>query len=70
MTTSNMAGETSVIPLSISVEATERLLQTARVARINAEFPAFAADFFKRAMIAGYGNEEAAALIKIFRQSA
>jgi 3-hydroxyisobutyrate dehydrogenase-like beta-hydroxyacid dehydrogenase len=56
-------------PLKISAEATERLARTARAAGINAEFPTFAADLFKRAMDAGYGDEEAAALIKVLRQS-
>jgi 3-hydroxyisobutyrate dehydrogenase-like beta-hydroxyacid dehydrogenase len=53
--------------LKISVEATERLVQTAQAAQINTEFPTFAAGLFKRAMAAGYGNEEAAALIKVLR---
>jgi 3-hydroxyisobutyrate dehydrogenase-like beta-hydroxyacid dehydrogenase len=60
--------EISESPLRISVEATERLLQTAREARINSEFPAFAADLFKRALAAGYGDEEFAALIKTLRR--
>jgi 3-hydroxyisobutyrate dehydrogenase-like beta-hydroxyacid dehydrogenase len=54
-------------PLKISVEATERLVQTAQAAQINAEFPTFAAGLFKRAMAAGYGDEEAAALVKVLR---
>lgn len=54
-------------PLKISVEATERLVQTAQAAQINTEFPRFAAGLFQRAMVAGYGNEEAAALIKVLR---
>lgn len=54
-------------PLKISVEATERLVQTAEAAQINTEFPTFASGLFKRAMAAGYGNEEAAALIKVLR---
>jgi 3-hydroxyisobutyrate dehydrogenase-like beta-hydroxyacid dehydrogenase len=54
-------------PLQISVEATERLVQTAQAAQINTEFPTFASGLFKRAMDAGYGNEEAAALVKVLR---
>lgn len=54
-------------PLAISVEATERLAAAARGAGINAEFPEFAAALFKRAHAAGYGAEEAAALIKVLR---
>lgn len=54
-------------PLKISVEATERLVKTAQAAQINSEFPTFASGLFKRAMAAGYGNEEAAALVKVLR---
>lgn len=54
-------------PLKISVEATERLLQTAQAAQINTEFPTFASELFKRAMAAGHGDEEAAALIKVLQ---
>ena len=59
--------EVTESPLKISVEATERILQQAREARINTEFPALAAQLFKRAALAGYENEEAAALIKVLR---
>ncbi|MFJ1260177.1 NAD(P)-dependent oxidoreductase [Cupriavidus sp. CuC1] len=55
-------------PLRISVEATQRLLQTAREAGINSEFPAYASGLLKRAADAGYGGEELAALIKVLRQ--
>lgn len=54
-------------PLKISVEATERLAQAARAGGINAEFPTFVSGFFKRAVSAGYENEELAASIKLFR---
>jgi 3-hydroxyisobutyrate dehydrogenase-like beta-hydroxyacid dehydrogenase len=54
-------------PLRISVEATERLVQTAQAAQINTEFPTFASGLFKRAVAEGYGNEEAAALVKVLR---
>lgn len=54
-------------PLKISVEATERIAQSARDAGINAEFPSFAAGLFRRAAAAGYGDEELAALIKLLR---
>lgn len=59
--------EVSESPLKISVEATERLAQAARESGINSEFPTFASGFFKRAVAAGYENEEVAALIKVFR---
>jgi 3-hydroxyisobutyrate dehydrogenase-like beta-hydroxyacid dehydrogenase len=55
-------------PMRISVEATQRILQTAQEAGINTEFPAFAAGLFKRADAAGLGGEEIAALIKLLRQ--
>lgn len=57
-------------PLRISVEAVDRLAETAREARINAEFPAFTAGLFQRAAAAGYGDEELAALIKVLRAGA
>ena len=47
-----------------------RLAQAARESGINAEFPTFAAALFKRAMAAGHGDEEVAALIKVLRASA
>jgi 3-hydroxyisobutyrate dehydrogenase-like beta-hydroxyacid dehydrogenase len=54
-------------PLRISVEATQRLLDTAREAGINTEFPAFASGLFQRADAAGLGGEELAAMIKLLR---
>lgn len=54
-------------PLAISIEATERLLRTAREAGLNTEIPALFADLFRRAGEAGLAREEAAALIKILR---
>jgi 3-hydroxyisobutyrate dehydrogenase-like beta-hydroxyacid dehydrogenase len=59
--------EISESPLKISVEATERLAQAARERGINAEFPTFVSEIFKRAKAAGYEDEEVAALIKVFR---
>lgn len=55
-------------PLQISVEATERIAQHAREAGINAEFPSFASGLFKRAMAAGPGEQELAAMVKLLRQ--
>lgn len=55
-------------PLSISVEATARILSSAKEAGINTEFPLFAAALLKRAAVAGYGNQEVAALIKVMRE--
>ncbi|RRH92592.1 NAD(P)-dependent oxidoreductase [Variovorax beijingensis] len=54
-------------PMRISIEATQRILQTAQQAGISTEFPAFAAGLFKRADAAGLGGEEVAALIKLLR---
>ncbi|WPG39235.1 NAD(P)-binding domain-containing protein [Variovorax sp. EBFNA2] len=54
-------------PMRISVEATQRILQTAQEAGINTEFPTFAAGLFRRADAAGLGGEELAALIKLLR---
>jgi 3-hydroxyisobutyrate dehydrogenase-like beta-hydroxyacid dehydrogenase len=54
-------------PLKISVEATARLEELARASGINSDFPAFVSDVFQRAAGAGLGDEEAAALIKVFR---
>jgi len=54
-------------PLAISVEATERILATAKLSGINSEFPQFAANWLKRAKDAGYEQEEFAAVIKTLR---
>ena len=61
--------EVTESPLRISVEATERLAQAARTAGINAELPTFVSRLFQRAMAAGYGDEEVAAIIKVLRAS-
>jgi hypothetical protein len=37
------------------------------IAVINTEFPAFGLGLFNRALAAGYGEEEAGALIKVLR---
>lgn len=54
-------------PLSISVEATERILRSSKAYGINTEVAELSASFFKRAQVAGYEKEELASLIKIFR---
>lgn len=54
-------------PLEISILATARIEQAARDAGIHTALPALAADLFRRAGEAGYGKEEAAALIKVMR---
>jgi 3-hydroxyisobutyrate dehydrogenase-like beta-hydroxyacid dehydrogenase len=60
--------EVSESPLRISVEATKRLVNAARSAGINAEFPIFVSRLLERAMIAGYGDQEVAALVKVLRE--
>lgn len=57
-------------PLSISVEATARILRGARDSGIDEGIPRFIADLFRRAADAGYADEEAAALIKVLRPEA
>ncbi|QCI67440.1 NAD(P)-dependent oxidoreductase [Phreatobacter stygius] len=47
-----------------------RLVQQAGEAGINAELPRFAAGLFRRAIDAGHGAEEHAALIKVLRSAA
>lgn len=59
--------QTSQSPLSISVAATERLVQTAKEAGINTDFPVYASSVLKKAQKAGYENEELAAVIKTLR---
>ena len=49
--------------------AFELFVKHAREARINAEFPTFGLGLFKTAMAAGHGEEEVAALIKVFREN-
>lgn len=56
--------------LKICAEGVELLVQQAREAHVNAEFPTFASGLFKKAMAAGYGDEKAAALIKVLRENA
>lgn len=54
-------------PLRISVEATARILQASAAMGIHTQVPRLCADLLKRADEAGYGGEELAALIKVFR---
>jgi 3-hydroxyisobutyrate dehydrogenase-like beta-hydroxyacid dehydrogenase len=57
-------------PLRISVEATRRILANARSTGISTEFPAFVDGLLQRADAAGLGDEELAALIKLWRTPA
>ncbi len=45
-----------------------RFKEQARDAGISSEFPDFAANIIARAMYAGYGNEDVAALVKVLRK--
>jgi 3-hydroxyisobutyrate dehydrogenase-like beta-hydroxyacid dehydrogenase len=47
--------------------ATQHIRQQAIDAGINDEFPTLAADLFRRTVDAGYGDEDAVALVKILR---
>lgn len=58
----------SQFSLGLSVEATERLLQAARSARINTTFPTLICDTFRRAADSDLEGEELAAMIKVLRQ--
>jgi 3-hydroxyisobutyrate dehydrogenase-like beta-hydroxyacid dehydrogenase len=57
-------------PLSISIDATDRLAHAAHASGIDAAFPEFVAALFKRAEASGYANQEFAALIKVLRTPA
>lgn len=54
-------------PLRISVEATARILQASTEAGVDTQVPELAARLLRRAGDDGYGGEELAALIKVFR---
>ncbi|HZH04969.1 MAG TPA: NAD(P)-binding domain-containing protein [Myxococcaceae bacterium] len=62
--------EASESPLRISVDATARLLSTARETGLSTEFPAFVSSLFARADAAGLANEEIAALVKVLGRQA
>jgi 3-hydroxyisobutyrate dehydrogenase-like beta-hydroxyacid dehydrogenase len=53
--------------LATDAGAVEAILQQAREAKINSEFPTFALGLFGLGVAAGYGEEEPAALIKVLR---
>jgi hypothetical protein len=55
---------------SSTAGAVEAILQQARAAKINSEFPTFALGRFRQGMATGYGEEEPAALIKVLRGGA
>ncbi|MBP1903489.1 3-hydroxyisobutyrate dehydrogenase-like beta-hydroxyacid dehydrogenase [Paenibacillus turicensis] len=53
--------------LQMSMTSIELLTLQARESGINNEFPRFAENLFQRALNAGYGGEEVAALVKVLR---
>jgi 3-hydroxyisobutyrate dehydrogenase-like beta-hydroxyacid dehydrogenase len=55
--------------LEICAQAIQLLLQQARDTHIDASFPLFATDLFKRALDAGLGEEKVGALIKVLRNT-
>lgn len=54
--------------LQMSMTSIELLTLQARESGINNEFPRFAENLFHKALHAGYGSEEVAALVKVLRQ--
>lgn len=53
--------------LHMSMTTVELLMEQAREADMNNEFPVYVHGLFQRVLDAGYGEEEVAALIKIMR---
>ncbi|AHN21783.1 NAD(P)-dependent oxidoreductase [Lysinibacillus varians] len=53
--------------INMCMTTVELFMAQAQEAKINNEFPMFAQGLFQRALDAGYGNEELAALIKVMR---
>ena len=49
--------------------ALQRIQSQAKNAEINSEVPDFISSFFKRALAAGYGEEDVASVIKVMRNS-
>jgi len=62
--------ENPTATLGVWYAALKRIQTHARDAGINCEVPDFAAGFFKRALAAGYGEEDVAALVKVLRPAA
>jgi 3-hydroxyisobutyrate dehydrogenase-like beta-hydroxyacid dehydrogenase len=55
--------------LSVWAGALKRVENQARDAGINCEFPDFVAGLFGRAIAAGHGEKDVAALVKVFRHA-
>jgi len=53
--------------INMCMTTVDLFMVQAQEAKINNEFPLFAQGLFKRALDAGYGNEELGALIKVLR---
>jgi 3-hydroxyisobutyrate dehydrogenase-like beta-hydroxyacid dehydrogenase len=56
-------------PLRISIDATQRLLETAERSGLSTELPALVSSLFQRAAQRGLANEEVAALIKVMEST-
>jgi 3-hydroxyisobutyrate dehydrogenase-like beta-hydroxyacid dehydrogenase len=56
--------------LEICWKGMELAVKQARESQINTDFPAFASAMFKKGVVAGYGEEKQAALIKVLREGA
>jgi 3-hydroxyisobutyrate dehydrogenase-like beta-hydroxyacid dehydrogenase len=56
------------VTVAVWKAVSHRFQEQARDAGISSEFPDFAAGIVKRAMDAGYGGEDVAALVKVFRE--
>ncbi|PST82557.1 3-hydroxyisobutyrate dehydrogenase [Pedobacter yulinensis] len=59
--------EVTQSPMSISLEAIDRIVDAAKTAGLHAALPELIAGLLHKATAAGYGNEELAALIKVLR---
>lgn len=53
--------------LTVWDSALQRIQNQAKDAKINSEVPDFISSFFKRAIAAGYGEEDVASIIKVMR---
>jgi hypothetical protein len=54
----------------ICARAFELFVRQAEEAQINSEFPTFGLGLLRRALAAGYGQEEAGAVVKVLRAGA
>lgn len=62
--------EQSGSTLSVWSAGLDKIRRQASDARMNGEFPDFVSDLFKRAIAAGYGEQDAMAIVKVLRDGA